>query len=253
MSDDFFMFTTMILQHLNISSADVNSFVLLPGDPGRVNRIGKQLEGFSILQQNREFRSGNGCFKGIPVTVCSTGIGGPSTAIAVEELIQAGAQTLIRVGTCGGSWCPNIPIGSLCIPSACVRDEGTTREYVPASFPAVADVKVVQALAASTQEQQQRFVVGINRTHDAYYALRPIMTDLPILASDMESSVLFVIASLRGASAGAILAINDDPLSPDDLRDAPRAEKDSAATDAIVENMITAALSAVDRLARKPK
>src|SRR3989344_4030348 len=136
----------MLLSHLKIESRIVPKYILLPGDPSRVDIIGKQLSEFKIINQNREFRTGIGSYNGIKILVCSTGIGNPSTAIAVEELIDAGAKTFIRVGTCGGAWKKNIPNGSFIIPSASIRDEGTTIEYIPQSFPAVADIDVIMAL-----------------------------------------------------------------------------------------------------------
>jgi len=215
----------MFLPHLKIESSEVTQYVLLPGDPDRVDIIGSQLDRFKILGKNREFKIGVGSYKGVAITVCSTGIGGPSTAIAVEELIDAGAKVLIRVGTCGGAWRSDISIGSLVLPSACVRDEGTTKEYIPEGFPAVADTEVVRALVGSAKSNKSRYFVGINRTHDAFYGFQESIrqwgnylkedrwrdADTPILSSDMESSILFVVASLRNVRAGAVLGVNADP------------------------------------------
>ena len=145
----------MILQHLNIKQEIVPEYVLLPGDPKRVDIIGKQLSGFRIIDQNREFRTGIGSYKGTRILVCSTGIGSPSTAIAVEELTDAGAKVLIRIGTCGGSWRKDIPAGSFIIPTACVRDEGTTLEYIPQGFPAVANLALVNALEIACKKTKR--------------------------------------------------------------------------------------------------
>lgn len=207
----------MTLAHLKIESSRVSPWVLLPGDPARVDLIGKKLGDFKILGQNREFRIGVGTYCGVPATVCSTGIGSPSTAIAVEELISAGARTLIRVGTCGGAWRSDIRAGSLIVPTASVRDEGTSREYVPDGFPAVADPSVVLTIERSARAIGKPVFVGLNRTHDAFYGNEDAITkwkDAPIISSDMETSALFVVASLRGARAGAILAANADPEPP---------------------------------------
>lgn len=213
--------------HLKIDPKEISKYVLLPGDPVRVDVIGKKLKKFKIIKQNREFRIGCGYYQKMLVTVCSTGIGCPSTAIAVEELIQAGAKYLIRVGTCGGAWRKEIVLGSLIISTACVRDEGTTVEYVPLGFPAVADSGVVSALIESAKNKKYKYFSGINRTHDAFYGSRSVKNkwgnylfeenwkgcDTPILSSDMESSALFIIASLRGVKAGAVLAVNANPES----------------------------------------
>jgi len=215
----------MLLPHLKIKSEIVPAFVLLPGDPARVDIIGKQLKDFKIIQQNREFRIGIGFYKKIKILVCSTGIGCPSTAIAVEELIDSGATVLIRIGTCGGSWKKNIPNGSFIIPQACIRDEGTTLEYIPLGFPATADIDIINALKKSSDVNNKNSFVGINRTHDAFYGSQNSITkwgeylfdekwknyDTPILSSDMECSALFVVALLKGAKAGAILLANANP------------------------------------------
>jgi len=218
---------TYILPHLKIKSRQVPKYVLLPGDPNRVDLIGTQLEKFEILNQNREFKTGIGLFNGIRILVCSTGIGCPSTAIATEELIDAGASVLIRVGTCGGGWKANISVGSFIIPCASIRDEGTTIEYIPTGFPAVADFDILHALIKSSKENNEKYFVGINRTHDSFYGSQNSVTkwgeylrddkwakyDTPILSSDMECSALFVLASLKGVKAGAILLANAEPES----------------------------------------
>lgn len=213
------------LPHLKIKSKIVPKYILLPGDPARVDIIGKQLKNFKVLNQNREFRTGIGSYKGTDILICSTGIGGPSMAIATEELISAGAEIFIRVGTCGGAWRRYISNGSLIIPTACVRDEGTTLEYIPLGFPAVADNDILNLLRKNSETNKIKSFIGINRTHDAFYGNQASIIkwgrylldeqwknyDTPILSSDMESAVLFVVASLRGVKAGAILLANANP------------------------------------------
>lgn len=215
----------MLLQHLKIESKIVPKYILLPGDPARVDVIGKQLSDFKIINQNREFRTGIGSYNEIKILVCSTGIGCPSTAIATEELIDAGAKNLIRIGTCGGAWKKNIPNGSFVIPSSSARDEGTTLEYIPQGFPAVADFEILSALKKCSEKNNKNTFVGINRTHDAFYGDQNSITkwgqylldkkwqdyDSPIISSDMECSALFVVASLKGVKAGAILLANANP------------------------------------------
>jgi uridine phosphorylase len=216
----------MIQPHILTQRKDIAANVLLPGDPGRAQYIAKKfLDTPKFIAQNREFVTYTGMYKGIPITVTSTGIGCPSTAIAVEELINCGAQTLIRVGTCGGALKKDITPGSIIIPTASIREEGTTKEYIPAEFPAVADYKIVSALADAAQQRKYRFRVGINRTHDAFYGqaknikawgspyLDPRMSSwaYPLLSSEMESSALFIISMMRGVQAGAVLAVNSYP------------------------------------------
>jgi uridine phosphorylase len=257
----------MTLQpHLKIEEKDISPYVLLPGDPARVDIIGAYLDDFRILSTNREYRSGIGSYKGRKITICSTGIGCPSTAIAAEELINAGVKYLIRAGTCGGAWRADIPAGSLIIPSASVRDEGTTIEYIPQGFPAVADREIVNALAQSSKEQSAKYVIGINRTHDAFYGSQNAITkwgeylkedrwkneETPILSSEMESAALFVIASLRGVMAGAIFAVNANPES---LKDRVNGKDTAVVTESseeiskqTIEKMIRVALEAVLKL-----
>jgi uridine phosphorylase len=254
----------MITQpHLKIKQRQISSFVLLPGDPKRVNLISKKLNKFKVLSFNREFKIGTGYYKNQKITVCSTGIGCASTAIAVEELINAGAKTLIRVGTCGGAWKKNIPLGSLVIPTASIRDEGTSKEYIKDNFPAVADFETVTKLKKSAEKNKAKFFIGINRTHDAFYGNQKAITqwgdylkdkrwksyDTPILSSEMESSALFIIASLRQVQAGAIFAVN---ANPEPLKDRILGKKQTVVTevdliksDKITNKMIKVALDAI--------
>jgi len=259
------------LMHIPIKYGSIAPYALLPGDPGRVDLIGGYLKNFRILGQNREFRIGTGTYQGIAITVCSTGIGCPSTAIAAEELIFAGAKTLIRVGTCGGAWRSDIPAGSLIIPTSSVRDEGTTAEYIPIGFPAVADFEVVASLVRSAQEKKYRYFSGVNRTHDAFYGSQTAITkwgaylteerwkncDTPILSSDMETSALLVIASLRGVRAGAVLAAN---AKPENLKSRMRgdkqrmvAESSPELTTETVDKAIRTALGALTIMAHSGK
>ena len=173
------------------------------------------------------------------MTVCSTGIGGPSTAIAVEELIHCGAHTFIRVGTSGGMD-PDVLGGDLVIGTGAIRMEGTTREYAPIEFPAVADFKVVQALAEAAEESGVRYHVGVLQCKDNFYGQHSpeTMPVYPVLrdkwkawvqcgakASEMESAALFIIGSVRRVRTGSVMAVLanqtrrelglDDPMSLD--------------------------------------
>lgn len=205
---------------------DIANIVLLPASPQKAERIGtKFLTNSRKIAEYREFITYTGYYQNTKITTTSTGIGCPSTAIAVEELINLGAKILIRVGTCGGSLKSNIKPGSLIIPTACIREEGTTKEYIPYQFPAVADFQIVQALNQSAEKNKFSYYNGINRTHDAFYGqaqnikkwgaayLDPRMKkwSIPIISSEMETSALFVIALLRGIKAGAVLAVNANP------------------------------------------
>ena len=120
--------------HLHCQKGSVGRYVFLPGDPGRVPKIAAYLEQAQLTAQNREFTTYTGFLDGVPVSVTSTGIGGPSAAIAMEELVQCGADTFLRIGTCGGMQ-PHLVPGTLILPTGAVRMEGTTQEYMPLAFP----------------------------------------------------------------------------------------------------------------------
>jgi uridine phosphorylase len=211
--------------HIKCKKGDIAPIVLLPGDPKRIDSIAAFLDEYKEVAYNREFRTITGKYKGVFVSATSTGIGCPSTAIAVEELIACGAEILIRVGTCGSAWREDITPLSVVIPIACVRDEGTTIEYVPQGFPAVADLDLVQALVSSASKQNIKFYKGINRTHDAFYSPDQSVTKWgefykdkrfenipsPIISSEMECAALFVISTLFSKRAAAVLAVDADP------------------------------------------
>lgn len=217
--------------HIQCSPKNIPKYFLLPGDPARATKIAKEyLTKSKLISEYREFRAYSGYYQNILVGVCSTGIGSPSAAIAVEELINLGAEVLIRVGTCGGALKKEILPGSIIIPVAAIREEGTTKEYLPPEFPAVADRFVVRALEESAQELNFRYFVGMNRTHDAFYGqsanlkrwgsiyLDPRMKTwpYPLISSEMECAPLFLISFMRGAKAGAVLAVNS---FPEDLKE----------------------------------
>lgn len=213
--------------HLRVREGQLPSIVLLPGDPARVHRIAKHLTDVEDVANNREFLTVRGTFEGRPVGVTSTGIGCPSAAIAVEELANVGVNTLIRVGTCGALRA-GIGVGDLIIPFAAVRAEGTTREYLPPEFPAVADAGVYQSLRAAAEALKARYHVGIDRCHDAFYEptgnlerwgalardARLRVGISALVSSEMECSSVFLVGMLRGCKTGAVLAVNTvEPLS----------------------------------------
>lgn len=210
--------------HLKIRNGDVGRYVILPGDPGRVPLIAKYLDNAEQIACNREYNVYTGYLDGVKVSVCSTGIGGPSAAIAVEELIESGADTFIRVGTSGGI---NLKVvgGDLLIASAAVRSEGTSHEYIPDGYPAVADFEVTRALKdagdeLSTDEDGNRCHVGVVHCKDNFYGeIDPNNTGVAAklnaawegyvrcgcLTSEMESAAIFSVALLRGVRAGAVM------------------------------------------------
>ena len=208
--------------HICCRPGDVGRYVLLPGDPFRTDYIASFLEDPKLVAHNREHKTWTGTLKGVPVSVTSTGMGGPSAAIAIEELIHCGADTFIRIGT-AGRLCPESqdPAIQGIIATGAVRAEGLTGEYVPYEYPAIADRHVVAALADSAEEFGYNFREGIVHCKDSFYG--QIDPDgLPngdllkykwkawersrVMATEMETAALFVLASIRGCRAGSIVS-----------------------------------------------
>lgn len=197
--------------HIQCGPGDVAPVVLLPGDPGRIDWIARELDEVSEVAYNREFRTVTGRFQGVPVSATSTGIGGASTAIAAEELIRVGARLLIRVGSAGALQ-PQMPVGSLVVAVAAVREDGASRMYVPEGYPAAADPEVALALAEAARELGVPARLGVVRSHDSFYTdredeLTRSWAARGVLASDMETAALFTVARIRGARAGSILNV----------------------------------------------
>ncbi|MGI8847605.1 MAG: nucleoside phosphorylase [Candidatus Dormibacteria bacterium] len=207
--------------HVQLDEGEIGGYVLLPGDPGRCELIASRLDGGRHVRSNREYTTWTGSLDGVAVSVTSTGIGGPSTAIAAEELIRLGAHTLVRVGTCG-AMDPDLRFGDLVIAQAAVRNEGTSPQYAPLAFPAVADLDVVAALRDAARDNGRAHRIGVVVSSDAFYPevdppCSPVESELRArwdawvrlrcLAAEMECSALFTIAALRGTRAGAILAV----------------------------------------------
>ncbi len=205
--------------HLACKEGDIGGYVLLPGDPGRCETIAALLDHPQKIAQNREFVTYTGSLCGEQVSVCSTGIGGPSTAIAVEELHALGAHTLLRIGTCGGIQ-PCVQAGDLILASAAVRQDGTSAEYAPREFPAVADFTVLRTLADTARDKGYRHHIGVIQSKDSFYGQHAPSSmptasallekweawkQLGVLASEMECAALFTVAAVRHLRAGAIL------------------------------------------------
>lgn len=210
--------------HIGLAPGEVGRHVLLPGDPGRTALIARHFQDAREVAFRREYRTFTGRVAGEDVSVCSTGIGGPSTAIAVEELSELGVHTFLRVGTCGGAQ-PGIRIGDLVIATGAVRSEGTPNGYVPLEYPAIADHAVVSALRSAAAAARVTAHTGIVRSVDALYAdLLPealprgpaLAAELElwqragVVANDMESSTLFVVSSVKGLRAGTVLLCVDE-------------------------------------------
>jgi uridine phosphorylase len=220
--------------HLHIKEGDVGRYVLLPGDPGRCEKIAAHFDSPHFVAQNREYVTWTGSLLGEKVSVVSTGIGCPSTAIAVEELVDVGVDTFIRVGS-SGAMQADCHMGDIAIVTAAIRDEGTTSHYLPLEFPAVADVDVVQALRSAAKRLNLPYHVGISQTKDSFYGeVERARMPMPVrleerwkawvaggaICSEMESAVIFVLSSIyRKRAGGAMLIINDADLAERDQDD----------------------------------
>lgn len=198
---------------------DVGRYVLLPGDPGRCEKIAQYFDEPQFIAQNREYCTYSGYLLGKKVSVTSTGIGCPSTAIAVEELINIGADTFIRVGTSGGIQ-PDIKTGEVAIVTGAIRDEGTTLHYMPIEFPAVADLDVVLALKDGAVRANISYRLGVSQSKDSFYGeiepqRMPVADHLMnrwkawvaggAICSEMEAAALFIISSIHRKRAGGVM------------------------------------------------
>lgn len=213
------------MHHIDVLPGEVGRYVFLPGDPFRTDLIASFLDDAKLIAHKREHKTWVGTLNGHKVAVTSTGMGSPSTAIAVEELIRAGADTFIRIGTAGrvneASRSTELD-GVIC--TAAVRDEGTTIHYVPIEYPAVADRHLVAALADAAKSHGKNYLEGIAHTKDSYYGQHepsnmPVEQRLTsrwqawersnVVCSEMESAGLFVVSSVRGARAASIMAFKN--------------------------------------------
>jgi uridine phosphorylase len=195
--------------HILCGPEDISPYVILPGDPQRVLRIREYLEDVREIAFNREFRTITGLYKGVPITVTSTGIGGPSAAIALEELIACGGKYFIRIGS-GGAVQSSIELGDLVIAIGAVREEGTSKMYVKPEFPAVADYLITKSVIESCEELGYPHHIGIVRSHDSFYIdeekeVMEYWNKKGILCSDMETATLLTLSKLRKVRAGSIL------------------------------------------------
>lgn len=196
--------------HILCRPGEIAESVLLPGDPARVDRLSRFLdEGYREIACNREFKTVTGTYKGVPVTAVSTGIGGASLVIAVEELIRCGAKNFIRIGSCGACQ-KNIGIGDLVLSSAAVREDGAGRMYLPEKYPAAADFLLTEAAVKLLRASGYTWHHGITRSHDSFYIddeqeRMEFWSHAGVLASDMETAALYLLASYRRVRALSIL------------------------------------------------
>lgn len=207
--------------HINISQDNGAKYSILPGDPGRCQKIADLLDNAEQISFNREYNIWCGTLEGERVLVCSTGIGGPSTAIAVEELAACGVTTMIRVGTCGGISL-NVHSGDIVVASGAVRQDGTSREYAPIEFPAVPNADVMFALCQAATQLKLPYHTGVVQSKDSFYGQHspnrmPTCNELNakweawkrlgVLASEMEASTLFTVGASLGIQTGAVFSV----------------------------------------------
>ena len=198
--------------HIQVAEGEVGRYVIMPGDPKRCVKIAQYFDNPILVADNREYITYTGTLDGVKVSVTSTGIGGPSAAIAMEELYRCGADTFIRIGTCGG----------VVVATGAIRMEGTSREYAPMEFPSVADLSVTNALVHAAEKKGYPFHTGVVQCKDAFYGqhepeTKPVSYELMnkweawkrlgCLASEMESAALFIVASYLRVRAGSCFLV----------------------------------------------
>jgi len=240
--------------HIGLREGDVGRYVFLPGDPGRCEPIARLFDEPRKVAVNREYETWTGFLDGEKVSVTSTGIGGPSAAIAVEELAQIGADTFVRVGT-SGSMQADIPSGTLGVIQAAIRDEGTSLHYLPVEFPAVADLDITQALVRGVRDVGRPYRVGVSQSKDSFYGQHrpermPVAARLRdrwaawtaggAICSEMEAAPIYIVASTLGVRAGGIMMILGNP----EHRPMTPEEKEAGS----IDNLLPAAIAGMRRI-----
>lgn len=207
--------------HIGLNVGDVGEYVIMPGDPKRCAKIAEYFEDAKLVADRREYTTYTGFLNGVKVSVTSTGIGGPSASIALEELVNIGAKTFIRVGTCGGIQ-TDVKGGDIVIATGAIRMEGTTREYAPIEFPAVANLDVVNSLVQAAKNLGHGYHTGVVQCKDSFYGQHspekmPVNYELlnkweawkrmGCLASEMESAALFIVGSFLRVKVGSVFLV----------------------------------------------
>ena len=207
--------------HIQVAKGEVGRYVLMPGDPKRCAKIAKYFDDPVLIADNREYVTYTGTLDGVKVSVTSTGIGGPSASIAMEELYRCGADTFLGIGTCGGMQ-TEVKSGDVVLATGAIRMEGTPKEYAPIEFPAVANYDIVQALKESAEKLNFRHHVGVVQCKDNFYGQHspnsmPVSYELNqkwqawidcgALCSEMESAALFIVGAVRRVRIGSIMLV----------------------------------------------
>ena len=207
--------------HIQVGEGEVGRYVILPGDPKRCAKIAAYFDDAKLVADSREYVTYTGYLDGVKVSVTSTGIGGPSASIAMEELVKCGADTFIRVGTCGGMQL-DVKSADVVVASGAIRMEGTSREYAPIEYPAVADVDVMHALIQAAKEKEITYHAGVVQCKDSFFGqhepeVMPVSYELEnkwqawlrmgCLASEMESAALFIAGSFLRVRVGSCFLV----------------------------------------------
>ena len=245
--------------HIELAPGDVGKYVFLPGDPGRCEMIASYFDEPHKVASHREYETWSGYLDGEKVSVTSTGIGGPSAAIALEELVAIGADTFVRVGT-SGAMQDTVRPGDIAVVSGAIRDEGTSMHYLPLEFPAIADIEITQALADSARSAGKTVHVGVSQSKDSFYGQHapghmPVANRLKdrwaawigggAICSEMEAATLYIVASVLRVRAGGVMMVmghpDQSPMTPEEW-DVSK-----------VENLLPVAIAGMREIIRRDK
>ncbi|MCZ9981236.1 nucleoside phosphorylase [Brachyspira hyodysenteriae] len=240
-----------LVHHLKLKKGDVGRYVIMPGDPKRCVKIAKRFDNAKLIADYREYATYTGYINGVKVSATSHGIGGPSTAIALEELIKVGADTFIRVGTCGGMNMEVLP-GDVVIVNGAIKGGGTMDNYIPKEFPCVPNIDVLEAMIEGADKIKTRTHVGVVQCKDAFYAQHApesMAVDKELLykwdsyikagclASEMESATLFAVGAAKNVRTGAaMLVLHNQERVKNNIND-PKNYTGEEAIDLIIESI----------------
>ncbi|MEI0488379.1 nucleoside phosphorylase [Brachyspira pulli] len=240
-----------LVHHLKLKKGDVGRYVIMPGDPKRCSKIAKRFDNAELIADYREYATYTGYINGVKVSTTSHGIGGPSTAIALEELIKVGADTFLRVGTCGGMNMDVLP-GDVVIVNGAIKGGGTMDNYIPKEFPCVPNIEVLEAMIEGAEKVKTRTHVGVVQCKDAFYAQHApesMAVDKELLykwdsyikagclASEMESATLFAVGAAKNVRTGAaMLVLHNQERIKNNIND-PKDYTGEEAIDLIIESI----------------
>lgn len=237
--------------HLLVEEGDVHDIAIIPGDPGRVDRIADLCDDAEVVSENREYKIVNAEYEGVPLTICSTGIGCPSAAIAVEELARVGVDTFLRCGTCGALQ-SDIEIGDMIVASGAAKEEGTSKRYESVEYPAVPDYDALTELVDAAEAHDEDVHVGPIVSDDAFYNENEDFVDdweaANLLAVEMEAATVFSLARRKGLRAGAICTVDGNLVEGTQKGETEEGQELPAKAKNNVERAIRLTLEAVTNL-----